>query len=256
MALGTNWDEIIEKFRPLLLVTTSAVWFYPSNGLPDETRQRLEDPKIFFVNAVAHELFTPITAMLGLVEIAKEGENVQENLLKIERHLLRMQRIVEQLLLLSKIEREDYDPSFVDIELDSFIKVLLAEFEPKRKQKNLRFEVSVSGWIRTDQEAFKIALRNLISNSIKYSKDSGRVIIRTERNFLFIEDNGIGIPEKDLKYVTSRFYRASNARSHSGSGLGLAIVKHLFRKFGVTWAIHSKQNLGTMIIIDLDVVKA
>ncbi|AEH50630.1 sensor histidine kinase [Pseudothermotoga thermarum] len=255
MGLVTSWDEIIEKFRPLLFVTSNAVWFYPSSGLPDEIKQRLDDSKIFFVNAVAHELFTPITAMLGLVEIAKEGENVQENLLKIEKHLLRMQRIVEQLLLLSKIEREDYIPTFAEIELDLFIKTFLSEFEQRRKEKNLRFEISVAGNIKVDPEAFKIALRNFISNSIKYSKNDGVIIIRTENNFLIIEDRGVGIPEKDLKYVTSRFYRASNARNYSGSGLGLAIAKHLLRKFGIDWAIHSKVNLGTTVFIDLGSIK-
>ncbi len=251
MVSDINWDEIITKFRPLLLLKPDSVWFYPSMGSTSEEKQRLEDPKTFFVNAVAHELFTPITAMLGLIQIAKDGENIHENLLKIERHLLRMQRIVEQLLLLSRFEREDYQPKLVKIDLNNLLMPLLNEFEQKSKEKNLHFHIELSKTVTTDTEFFRMALRNLLSNSIKYSHPFGKIVICSQNDFLTIKDEGVGIPENDLRYITARFYRATNARSYTGSGLGLAIVKHIFRKLGVSWAVHSKLNFGTVVFVEL-----
>jgi len=249
--LDTNWREIIETYKPLLLLKPDQIIFYPADGDVHKRQQILTDSKTFFVNAVAHELFTPITAMIGLVEIAKEGEHVQEALYKIEKHLVRMQRIVEQLVLLSKIEQEQYCPETVQISLRKLTKDILNEYQHKIEQKKISVNVNLKASIRTDQEAFKIALRNLISNAVKYSSEGGTIKIFSQKRFLVIQDEGIGIPETELKNITARFYRAANARTFSGAGLGLAIVKHILRRMGICWAIHSKVGAGTKIFIEI-----
>jgi len=105
--------------------------------------------------------------------------------------------------------------------------------------------------IEADEEALKIVLRNLISNAVKYAKEASHVEIKTIGDLLSVRDEGLGIPEQELKNVTARFYRAKNVRGISGSGLGLAIVKHILRRLNVTWAIHSKLNVGTTVFLEL-----
>ncbi|MEJ5229051.1 MAG: HAMP domain-containing sensor histidine kinase [Pseudothermotoga sp.] len=249
--LDTDWHEIVKTHRPLLLLKPDQIIFFPTNGEIDNKQQVLSDSKTFFVNAVAHELFTPITAMIGLIEIAKEGERVQEVLCKIEKHLNRMQRIIEQLVLLSKIEQEQYSPEIVHINLGKLVKDILNEYQSKVEQKKIRVSVDVTTTMKTDQEAFKIVLRNLISNAIKYSHEGGIVRIFSQQRFLVIQDEGVGVPETELKNITARFYRATNARTFSGAGLGLAIVKHILRRIDICWAIHSQVNVGTKVFIEI-----
>lgn len=249
--LDTDWDEVIKENRPIILLKPDRIIFYPDEGDISSKEQVLSDSKTFFVNAVAHELFTPITAMLGLLEIAKEGEYVQESLLKIEKHLKKMQRIIEQLVLLSKLEQSEYIPHYQRLSLRRLLREILIEYEEKIKQKRLQVEIKGSRFIEADPEAFKIVIRNLVSNAIKYSKEGGIVEIFSQKDFLIIQDHGVGIPQEDLKNITARFYRASNARSYSGAGLGLAIVKHILRKLSISWAVHSKLQIGTKVFLKI-----
>lgn len=248
----TSWPEIVEKFKPILLVESDKIVFYPSEGEGLIQPQALTDTKTFFVSAVSHELFTPVTAIIGLVQMAKDGIYTQEAIQKIEKHALRMQRILEQLVVLSKVEKEDFVPDLIELNLETLINEILEEFKGRIEEKNLKLSLNANALIKADREAFKIALRNLISNAVKYSPKDGEVKIHLEKNVLLIEDEGIGIPESELKNVTARFYRASNVRAVPGSGLGLAIVKHILRRFNVIWAIHSRLNKGTKIFIKIE----
>lgn len=249
----TSWPEIVEKFKPILLVESDRIVFYPSEGDGLIQPQALADTKTFFVSAVSHELFTPVTAIIGLVQMAKDGIYTQEAIEKIEKHALRMQRILEQLVVLSKVEKEDFVPNLVELNLETLINEILEEFSARIEEKKLKLSLNVNTFIRADKEAFKIALRNLISNAVKYSPKNGEVKIHLEKeDVLLIEDEGIGIPESELKNVTARFYRASNVRAVPGSGLGLAIVKHILRRLNIIWAIHSKLNQGTKVFIKIE----
>jgi two-component system OmpR family sensor kinase/two-component system phosphate regulon sensor histidine kinase PhoR len=215
-------------------------------------KQVLSDSKTFFVNAVAHELFSPLSAVMGLLELVKEGDRVQENLAKMERHLNRMQRILEQLILLSKIEQENYQPFVRKIALEQVLREVIHEYEQRIAQKRISLSLEKTNvMIEADEEALKIVLRNLISNAVKYANEKSRVEIKRRGDLLLVRDEGLGIPEQELKNVTARFYRAKNVRSISGSGLGLAIVKHILRRLNITWAIHSKLNVGTTVFLEL-----
>jgi len=247
----TDWDELVEKYRPLIVFKPDRIIFYPDQGEVSSREQILSDSKTFFVNAVAHELFTPITAMLGLLEIAKEGEYVQETLAKIEKHLKKMQRIIEQLVLLSKLEQQEYVPHVQRLSLQRILREILIEYEQKIKQKGISIQIKTNKIIQADPEPLKIAIRNLISNAIKYSKEGGTIRIFSQKDFLVIEDHGVGIPQEELKNITARFYRASNARSYSGAGLGLAIVKHILRKLSISWAVHSHLGVGTKVFVEI-----
>lgn len=249
---ATDWDEIVQEHRPILLLKPDVLVFYPTAGDPSTEKQILSDSKTFFVNAVAHELFSPLSAVMGLLELAKEGDRVQENLLKMERHLNRMQRILEQLILLSKIEQDNYQPFVRKVNLEQVLGDVVHEYEQRLAQKAISLALDkVNVMIKADEEALKIVLRNLISNAVKYAKESSHVEIKTIGDLLSVRDEGLGIPEQELKNVTARFYRAKNVRGISGSGLGLAIVKHILRRLNVTWAIHSKLNVGTTVFLEL-----
>jgi Signal transduction histidine kinase len=189
---------------------------------------------------------------MGLLELVKEGDRVQENLAKMERHLNRMQRILEQLILLSKIEQENYQPFVRKIVLEQVLREVIHEYEQRIAQKRISLSLEKTNvMIEADEEALKIVLRNLISNAVKYANEASRVEIKRRGDLLLVRDEGLGIPEQELKNVTARFYRAKNVRSISGSGLGLAIVKHILRRLNITWAIHSKLNVGTTVFLEL-----
>lgn len=189
---------------------------------------------------------------MGLLELVKEGDRVQENLAKMERHLNRMQRILEQLILLSKIEQENYQPFVRKIVLEQVLREVIHEYEQRIAQKRISLSLEKTNvMIEADEEALKIVLRNLISNAVKYANEASRVEIKRRGDLLLVRDEGLGIPEQELKNVTARFYRAKNVRSISGSGLGLAIVKHILRRLNITWAIHSQVNVGTTVFLEL-----
>lgn len=249
---ATSWDEIVREYRPILLIRPNVLVFYPSVGDSSTEKQVLSDSKTFFVNAVAHELFSPLSAVMGLLELVKEGDRVQENLAKMERHLNRMQRILEQLILLSKIEQENYQPFVRKIVLEQVLREVIHEYEQRIAQKRISLSLEKTNvMIEADEEALKIVLRNLISNAVKYANEASRVEIKRRGDLLLVRDEGLGIPEQELKNVTARFYRAKNVRSISGSGLGLAIVKHILRRLNITWAVHSKLNVGTTVFLEL-----
>ena len=227
--------------------------------------KQVEQIKKDFVSNVTHELRTPLTALKGFVETLAFDETDQTKrryLGIIHRHTDRLINIVEDLLTLSKLER---DSEFIEKEeidfqemMDNFNKIL----EPKAKAKDLEYIVNIEPDLNFRGDGFKIGqmIMNLMDNAIKYT-DEGKVqldINQSDGNLnIKVMDTGIGIPEDDRQRIFERFFVVDKSRSRKsgGTGLGLSIVKHITLLHSGNISIDSKPGVGTNFQIELPMNK-
>lgn len=226
--------------------------------------KKLEQMRKDFVANVSHEIKTPITAIKGfadtLLECALEDkENAIKFLQTIKSNSERINSLVDDLMTISKIELGviRVEKSLIDIK-DVFENVLTT-LKNKAAEKNLCLKTAIKPGYRkisADKDRLVQILTNLADNAIKFT-GKGSVTIGIDEEdgkiFLFVEDTGIGIPEKHLSRLGERFYRVDPARSRKmgGTGLGLAIVKHLVKAHGWSMLIESTPGKGTKVKINL-----
>ncbi len=228
---------------------------YASSLAPDQDRsaglvlvfhditelRRLEQVRKDFVANVSHELRTPITAIKGYVEALRDDPKVdleqrRRFLEIIETHTDRLNVIITDLLLLSKIESGQIPLQQQGVELAPLLNRTLSLFSHQidRKRHKIVMDIPTTlPLVLGDAERLGQVFSNLLDNAIKYTPDQGTLTITMVENGgmieIHIDDTGIGIPEADLSRIFERFYRVDKARSRElgGTGLGLAIVKHL-----------------------------
>ena len=227
--------------------------------------KKLEQVRQDFVANVSHELRTPITSIKGFTETLLDGELTDE---KTVRNFLtiilnesdRLQMLVQDLLDLSKIERQEFRLDYTNFDLNDLMAEIDRLFARKAEKKSLRFKTTyadkeINVW--ADEHRVKQIFINLISNAIKYTPEGGsvEVIVSEDETCACIEvkDSGIGIEEKEIPRIFERFYRVDRARSRNsgGTGLGLAIVKHLVEAHNGKMEVKSRPGVGTSFIVKL-----
>lgn len=231
----------------------SVLVFYDITSL-----RRLEKVRKDFVANVSHELKTPLTAIKGYAETLMSGaledrENAPKFLKIIEQHADRLNRIVLDLLDLSKIESDQYRLQLERVELEPFLEDLRLTFERPLAEKKIHLEIRKEGldMIWCDGSALRQVLSNLLDNAIKYTQAGGLVELTAEArgaNALFcVRDTGPGIPPEHLPRIFERFYRVdpSRSRQQGGTGLGLSIVKHLVQLHGGEIRVESELGKGS-----------
>ncbi|WP_340371534.1 ATP-binding protein [Peribacillus sp. FSL E2-0218] len=226
-----------------------------------------EERKKEFLENVAHELRTPLSYVKGYTHAILDGivKNDEERkyLQLISREALRLQRIVGDLLDLSKVDGDSFQICKTPIAFAQFIEDVLAKYEPiiKEKQLSLEYELDPDPIIDGDEGRMEQILHNIIDNAIQYTNQGGSIHItliqQNEECELSISDTGTGIPKADLPYVMNRFYRVNKARSRfdGGSGLGLSIVKKMVEWQHGKIEIQSKEKIGTKVKIILPTIK-
>jgi two-component system phosphate regulon sensor histidine kinase PhoR len=231
--------------------------------------RRLERMRSEFVANVSHELKTPITAVKGFAETLLGGavndeETARSFLQIIYDESDRLNRLIGDILELSKIESRRVPLTFSPVEVDSFVSksVKLMESEASRKNIELSMQIEPGLYVEADEDRLRQIVMNLLSNGINYTPDGGRVSVKVEglgddHIRISISDSGIGIPKKDLPRIFERFYRVDKARSRSsgGTGLGLSIVKHLVELHKGTISVTSSLGVGSTFIIELPVLQ-
>ena len=235
--------------------------------LNDVTRlARLENIRKDFVANVSHEVKTPITAIKGFVETLQEGqaqdpEEIRRFLGIIHKHVERLESIVEDLLSLSRIEKETEKEEIVlgEHPIRDVLNAALQVCEIKRVAKNILIEMScqedLSGIV--NPALMEQAVVNLLDNAIQYSEPGGKVHLEargTENEILIrVRDHGCGIEKKHLDRLFERFYRVDKSRSRKlgGTGLGLAIVKHIMQAHGGRVSVESQIGTGSTFILHL-----
>ena len=235
--------------------------------LNDVTRlRRLEKMRQDFVANVSHEIKTPLTAIKGFVETLLSGakDNPKEAarfLSIIDKNVNRLGAIVDDLLYLSRIEKEN-QANLVQLtktEVKNMItsSIKICNNEAQAKQVEIFFTCDDSLEAMIEPVLFEQAMVNLIDNAIKYSGIKGRIQIEAVKTdfggSLSIKDSGIGISKKHLPRLFERFYRVDKARSREqgGTGLGLAIVKHIVHAHGGHVTVDSTPGRGSAFTIHL-----
>ncbi len=291
-----------EFFKPLVSVTVEEVYFKSNSGISrdfqlgdkslqvffvltglekslkhkssiiavihDNTElEKLEMNRREFVANVSHELKTPLTTVKSYAEtlISADGipKEMQDNFLNIiVTEADRMNRLVYDLLLLSKLNYSGGKPENEPVDLRALIGDILRRMHLAMEEKKQTLSVSIPESIPPvggSRDKLEQVFVNIISNAVKYTDDGGKITVFAGEmyDYVFIKviDTGMGIPEGDLPFIFDRFYRVDKARSRAagGTGLGLAIAKEIVESHGGKISVTSKVGEGTEFAINLPV---
>jgi len=206
-----------------------------------------------------HELRTPITVILAQSDYALQYsdtlEETKESLEVINRHAKRMTNLINQIMELSKLERQK-EIEKEKINLSNIVLQLLEDYKPLLESKNLNLIYNVEKDIRI--QGNKIMLErvflNILMNAVKFTKTNIEVSLTREDKtaVLKIRDNGIGISEENKKFIWERFFQVNDSRNkeeNKGSGLGLSMVKKIVDLHSATIDLESELEQGTCFTI-------
>jgi signal transduction histidine kinase len=225
------------------------------------TLRRLEQIRRDFVANVSHELKTPLTAVSGYAETLLDDDIPAEQrrrfVATIHDNATRMQRIVDDLLDLSRIESGGWRPNVAPVDVGDVVHDVFTAIQPAAVAKGLTLVAEIAPdatRVRADPTAFRQIVTNLVENAVRYTREGG-VTLHTRRThegvWTDVADTGIGIATEHLPRIFERFYRvdAGRSRSEGGTGLGLAIVRHLVDAHGGRVEATSTVGRGTTISV-------
>lgn len=229
-------------------------------------RNKIENMQVDFIANISHELKTPLTAIKSYTETLLEGGAsdqavTMEFLGIIDSEVDRMNRMVKDLLQLSRLDYKQQKWYKKQEELVSLVRTAIKKMDMTAKSKelqvNLLFDTDMSILVDIDRDRIEQVILNVLSNAIKYTDERGRIdidIIKRQKEVqVIITDNGMGIPEKQLSRIFERFFRVDKARSRmkGGTGLGLSISRQIMEEHKGSITAESKLGQGTKIIISL-----
>ena len=244
------------------------------NNMADQLENNIEDLKNSekmrrdFVANVSHELRTPITSIRSYAETLEEAEGTLPK--DMEQHFLkvivnesdRMTKIVQDLLTLSKFDAGSYTFEFRNFSFEKSIRDVYSAQRLEAQRHHHEFSLEFKDRlpeIRGDRLRIEQVLTNMVSNAIKYTHDGGRISmtagVKGDNVWCTVKDNGVGIPENDLKHIFERFYRVDKARSREsgGTGLGLSIAYEIVDRHDGSIDAKSKKGRGTAFTVTLPI---
>lgn len=216
-----------------------------------------------FINIISHQLRSPLTnikwtfELLTSKELKVPSEKVEEYLNNVKENIARMVELIDDLLIVSKIEQGTFPILKKEIFLEDLIKNLVSRFKIFAEASHIDLSFSPQDnlpEIYADPSLLKLIVENLIDNAIRYTKGGGKVelkLTKKEKDVIFeIKDTGVGIPEKEQKYIFRKFFRAENVMKERtrGSGLGLYVCKSIITRSGGKIWFESKEGKGTTFI--------
>jgi signal transduction histidine kinase len=223
--------------------------------------RRLETIRRDFVANVSHELKTPLTAVSGFAEtLLDEGippEQQRRFVETIRDNAWRMQRIVDDLLDLSRIESGGWRPNVGRVDATGVVRDVFTAVQATAEAKGLRLVCEIppdAATVPADPTAFRQVISNLVENAVRYTSE-GSITLRTRIGaagvWVDVRDTGVGIAPEHLPRIFERFYRVDSGRSREqgGTGLGLAIVRHLVDAHGGRVEAASVVGRGTTISV-------
>lgn len=246
-----------------ILVSASIAGYFLSGITLKPISDMISEQKRFVADA-SHELKTPLTSLRSEIEVGLRDKKMtikdSKKLLKSNlEEVIRLQKLSDSLLLLSKNGSLKSQVYFVDVSLTDELNKVLIKLDPLIKKKKLYIEkeiedIKIKGISDRIEEMFVI----LFDNAIKYSKEEGKIYITIKKTnntaIISIKDEGIGIAAKDLPHIFERFYRADSSRTRSdssGFGLGLAIAENIVKTHNGSIDVKSKVEKETEFIIKL-----
>jgi two-component system phosphate regulon sensor histidine kinase PhoR len=218
-----------------------------------------------FVANVSHELRTPLSIFRGNLEALLEDENLgreesQYIYSTMKRHSDRLNRLVEDLLTLARLEAKETTLQVAPVDAAAFLNRVARDWSKRLAKKNLKLAVETENdlpLLHADEFRLEQVMQNLLDNAMNYSPEGGKIIIsaaaRDAHITFSVSDQGSGIAPDDLPRIFERFYRADKARSRElgSTGLGLSIVKHIAQLHGGEVFAESELGKGTTIHISL-----
>lgn len=236
----------------------------------DVTRlTQLEKVRSEFVANVSHELRTPLAIFQGYVETLVDHPNIDatqraEIFAILEKHSKRLNLLVEDLLILARLEARRAELDLQVFNVEKFCIEVVRDWAVRMKKKDVPLKLEVEPGLpllKADHMRLEQVFSNLLDNALKYSPHGHPMILGANRNGDFVEmwvkDTGQGILSTDLPHIFERFYRADRARSREmgGTGLGLSIVKHLAQAHGGSVNAESTYGKGTTVRVSLPIPK-
>ncbi len=236
--------------------------------LEDVTEEfNLEKSRKKFVAEVSHELKTPLTTIGAYTEtmldsFPEDKETAVSFLTTIQNETNKMTNLVKNLLTLSKFDAQSVEMNKEFFGLASLVRDISDTFRVEAEHKKLEIlfnTVNEMPPVYADKFQIERAVKNIVSNSIKYTPENGTIKIYVgylyNEAYIKIEDNGIGIPEEDLSHIFERFYRVDKARSREqgGTGLGLSIAKEIIQNHNGKITMESKVGEYTRVTIKIPI---
>jgi len=218
-------------------------------------RERLETMRRDFIANVSHELRTPLTVLCGFLETVTDTPDrdlLARALPLMTEQARRMQRLVEDLLTLSRLESSQDAPREERVDVPALVSALHHDaLALSGGRHRITVDIACEDWVVASEEELRSAFSNLVSNAVRYTPERGEVIIAWRRRMaeavFIVRDTGIGIAPEHVPRLTERFYRVDRSRSREtgGTGLGLAIVKHVLNRHQGRLEVESEPGRGS-----------
>lgn len=256
-------DEVLmEKFAHL--IAGILVWRQQIEDL--RTLEMLEREKAQFIRILVHELKSPVSAIVGLLDmVLSQGDKLSQE--QILNYITRSRdrgdgliKTIKDLLVIHDLKEKTFTPGSKTVDTGEIVDNMVNDYIDSSKAKNISIDYKKEGdnfHIRGKEAIIPLIFSNLISNSIKYSPENSKIeikIVGKKKYFYFIiRDYGVGIPQKEQKRLFKEFFRASNVKKKrvEGTGLGLVAVKQIVEMHHGKIYFKSKENEGTWFMIRL-----
>jgi signal transduction histidine kinase len=233
----------------------------------EEEKRSIEDSKKRIIRDISHDIKTPITSILGYSKAIASGRVTDEEEKKkylnyIYNKTNRINYLVDELFIYSKIDSPEYKLDFKKYDLGEFLRELIALYYIDIEEKDFILDVDIPEeeiYSMIDIKELERAIANIITNSLKYNKKGTLLNISLNKEDIYakisIEDNGIGISDSVSKTIFGEFVRADKSRkTDGGSGLGLAITQKIVKLHGGDIRLYSEENIGTRFEIILKTI--
>lgn len=266
VAIAGSLSRLATRLREREVETRLAL--QASNHALVDAKQRLEDldrAKSRFFSNLSHELRTPLTLTLAPIDALLEGEAkvagpMVEDLRLARRSALRMMRLIDDLLVLSRLESASLPATMGPVDVVGLTAALVEEVTPLARRKRILLRQDdgpKAAWVTGDAALLERVVMNLLANALKFTPESGAihvgVSVRDDRVRITVRDEGVGIPADQLERVFERFHQVEHTlnRAQGGMGIGLALARELVQLHGGTIRAESAAGRGTTMTVEL-----
>ena len=249
----------VQVFRAICAVTISIASIKTLDifrfELIDRLNKSYENIKKFSSNA-SHQIKTPLTALRLQIHLAltksSSFRDFRESLNSIDKELIDIQDMVNNLLLLTSMDNMDIRKTFKNVDLDSIILEIFEEYSIIAKNKGIKLEIETLEYftLKGEKTLLKILISNLIDNAIKFTPNNKKVSVYLKNREIIVKDEGVGIDTDKLPIIFDKFYSTNFNEESKGYGLGLSMVQKIAKIHHATISVKSKKLIGTTISVE------